>query len=105
TMEFDSRHDRFDQRRIEAIVAAASRYLRGAHWGQRSAEWMGPRPMTPTGLPLIGRLPGAGPVFVAAGHNMLGVTLAPGTGRVLAELITTGVTETDLAPFAPPAAR
>ena len=101
TMELDCAHDRFDPRRVQAIVAAARPYLRGAGWEQRTAEWMGPRPMTPNGLPLIGALDRARRIFVAAGHNMLGVTLAPTTGRALAELIVEGDARIDLRPFAP----
>ena len=101
TMEIDVDRDRFDPGRVEAIVAAARPYLRGADWEGRSEEWVGPRPMTPTGLPVIGALDHDRRVFVAAGHNMLGVSLAPGTGRALAELVTTGTASIDLAPFAP----
>jgi D-amino-acid dehydrogenase len=104
TMELDCARDRFDPRRVQAIVAAARPYLRGAAWEQRTAEWMGPRPMTPNGLPLIGALDRARRIFVAAGHNMLGVTLAPTTGRALAELIVEGDARIDLRPFAPRAA-
>jgi D-amino-acid dehydrogenase len=100
TMELDRRPDRFDRRRIEAIIAAAAPYLRGVHWDQRGAEWVGPRPMTPTGLPLIGPIGDSGRAFVASGHNMFGVTLAPATGRAIAQLITRGRAEVDLAPFA-----
>jgi D-amino-acid dehydrogenase len=89
-MELNRRHDRFDRRRVEAIVAAARPYLRGARWEERSAEWVGPRPMTPTGLPLIGPIGDSGRAFVAAGHNMYGVTLAPATGRAITRLITGG---------------
>ena len=37
------------------------------------------RPMTPDGLPIIGRLGRLANTYVATGHGMLGVTLAPGT--------------------------
>jgi D-amino-acid dehydrogenase len=101
TMELDRRYDHFDRRRVEAIVAAARPYVRGVDWDERWAEWVGPRPMTPTGLPLIGPIGESGRAFVAAGHNMYGVTLAPGTGRAVAQLITRGRSDVDLAPFAP----
>jgi D-amino-acid dehydrogenase len=87
TMEFDTDHDRFDPRRLSAIVAAARPYLSGVDWAARRDEWVGPRPMTPDGLPAIGRLPGHRGVFVAAGHNMLGLMLAPATGRLITELV------------------
>jgi D-amino-acid dehydrogenase len=101
TMELDSHHDRFDRRRIEAIIAAARPHLRGVDWEQRTAEWVGPRPMTANGLPFIGALDRSARLIVAAGHNMLGVTLAPGTGRAVARLLTGGEPGLDLAPFAP----
>jgi D-amino-acid dehydrogenase len=94
TMEFDHDPDRFRQGRVDAIVAAARPYLRGADWDAREHEWMGPRPMTPDGLPFIGRVPGSPGVFLAAGHNMLGLMLAPATGRLVTELMTEKTTET-----------
>jgi D-amino-acid dehydrogenase len=105
TMELDRQHDRFDRRRIDAIVAAARPYLRGVDWEQRHAEWVGPRPMTANGLPFIGALDRSRRLFVAAGHNMLGVTLAPGTGRAVARLVTGEDPGLDLTPFAPGQAR
>ena len=101
TLEFDGSVDRFNHRRVRAIAGAASRYLAGIDWQRRSAEWVGPRPMTPDGLPMIGRLPGRPRVLVAAGHNMLGLTLAPSTGRVIAALVTGRPPGIDLGPFAP----
>ncbi|MFE2938372.1 NAD(P)/FAD-dependent oxidoreductase [Streptomyces sp. NPDC059255] len=90
TMEFDRDPDRFRQRRVEAIVAAVRPYLRGVEWDRREQEWMGPRPMTPDGLPLIGWLPGRPGVLLATGHNMLGLMLAPATGRLVGALVTGG---------------
>lgn len=101
TMEFDRDPDRFRQGRVEALVAAARPYLPGADWERREQEWMGPRPMTPDGLPLIGPVPGRPRVLLATGHNMLGLMLAPATGRLVAGLVT-GEAEPGLAArFAP----
>lgn len=99
TMEFDGTTDRFHARRIEAIVRAASPFL-SLDLSGRSEEWVGPRPITPDGMPFIGRLPGHERVVVAAGHNMIGLTLAPVTGRVVAGLVTADDPGIDLAPFA-----
>ncbi len=44
--------------------------------------------MTPDGLPVIGALPSADNVFVAGGHGMLGLTLAPATGKMIAAMVT-----------------
>ena len=48
--------------------------------------WRGPRPVTPDGLPAIGRVPGRERVILATGHCMLGLSLGPITGRLVAEL-------------------
>jgi D-amino-acid dehydrogenase len=101
TMEFDGTADRFEPRRIAALAATASRFVGGVDWRDRTEEWVGPRPMTPDGLPLIGPLPGFRRTVVAAGHNMLGLTLAPATGSVVADLLMTGGAAIDLAPFHP----
>lgn len=101
TMEFDRDPDRFRQRRIDAIIAAARPYLRDADWNRREQEWMGPRPTTPDGLPLVGRLPGSSRVILATGHNMLGLMLAPATGRLVTGLLTGGAAPDLAADFDP----
>jgi len=85
------------------LIAAARPYLAG--W-QPDADgpleaWAGLRPSTPDGLPLIGALPGLDGVYVAAGHGMLGVTLAPATAALLAPLVLEGRAAPELAPFDP----
>lgn len=49
--------------------------------------WTGCRAATPDGAPLIGPWPGEEGVWLATGHEGLGITTAPGTGRLLADLI------------------
>jgi D-amino-acid dehydrogenase len=56
--------------------------------------------MTPDGLPAIGLLPGRRNTFVATGHNMLGLALAPATGRLVADLVR-GTPTPLAAPFTP----
>jgi D-amino-acid dehydrogenase len=87
----------------ERLLAAARPYLGG--WqpdadGPVSA-WAGLRPATPDGLPLIGALPGLDGLYLAAGHGMLGVTLAPATAALLAPLVLAGRAAPELAPFDP----
>jgi D-amino-acid dehydrogenase len=62
--------------------------------------WAGFRPSTPDSLPLIGQVGGHPGLFLATGHGMLGVTLAPATGVAVAELVR-GRTPGWLAPFDP----
>jgi D-amino-acid dehydrogenase len=58
--------------------------------------------MTPDGLPLIGRLPAFDNVYLAAGHGMLGVSMAPATGKLIAEVLTGQPSHIDPAPYAVP---
>jgi D-amino-acid dehydrogenase len=99
-MEFRAPDAPVDPRRVRAIVDAARPLLRGADLDARTDEWVGARPCTPDGLPLIGstRSPR---VFVAGGHGMWGITLGPVTGQLLAEAVVTGRRPAELAPFDP----
>jgi D-amino-acid dehydrogenase len=99
-MEFRSPDAPLDRRRVAAIADAARPLLRGADLDRRRDEWVGARPCTPDGLPLIGATRSSR-VFAAGGHGMWGITLGPVTGRLLAEQIATGSTPPALAPFAP----
>ena len=65
------------------------------------AVWAGLRPATADGLPLIGSAPGMDGLYVAAGHAMLGVTLAASTAALLAPLVLRGERSPELAPFDP----
>ena len=61
----------------------------------RAEFWCGLRPMTPDGTPVVGatRLPN---LFLATGHGTLGWTMAAGTGRVLADVISRRAQDIDL---------
>ena len=98
TMEFDRDPHRFNHRRVNAIVTAAGPFLTGVNWEERTHEWVGARPMTSDGLPIIDRVPGKEKVFVAAGHNMLGLLLSPVTGQAVVGLLD-GRPPATIAPF------
>jgi len=57
--------------------------------------------MTPDSLPVIGSVPGHEGLFVAGGHGMLGVSLAPVTAELLASRILGGGSARALEPFRP----
>ena len=101
TMEFDGTTDRFRPERIQAIVRRLGPMLRDVDLSHRTEEWMGPRPMTPDGLPILGPLAMHPRVVLATGHNMLGVTLGPVTGSVIGDLVCGDGPGIDLSPFAP----
>lgn len=63
--------------------------------------WTGFRPATPDKLPLIGRWPGVPGLWVAAGHEGLGITTALGTGALVADLLLGRRPPIDPAPYSP----
>jgi D-amino-acid dehydrogenase len=85
--------------RLRTLTRSARVYLRDWRPSHSLLEWAGVRPITPDGLPFIGGVPGADGVYVATGHGMLGVTLAPSTGAAIAPLIVHGRTGPLLEPF------
>lgn len=99
-MEFRLPDAPLDKRRIAAIVASAREYLDGVDLDNRRDEWVGSRPVTADGLPLIGRT-NSERVFVAGGHGMWGITLGPITGELLARQVVSGYTPQELMPFDP----
>ncbi|MFD4368581.1 NAD(P)/FAD-dependent oxidoreductase [Rhodococcus sp. NPDC058521] len=86
-MEFRSPDAPLDPRRIDAIVAATAPMLRGVDWEAREEEWVGSRPCTTDGLPIVGGTKSPR-IHVAGGHGMWGIALGPLTGRLLAEAMT-----------------
>lgn len=90
-MEFRKPSAPADPRRIRAIVDAVRPLLRDVDWDARTDEWVGSRPCTADGLPLVGatRTPR---VFVAGGHGMWGIALGPLTGQLLSAHIARGET-------------
>jgi glycine/D-amino acid oxidase-like deaminating enzyme len=103
TMEFSGERPVLRQRRIEAMLGAARQYLDGVPNDLSAAEvddaWVGLRPMTVDGLPIIDRCRSADDVFVATGHGMLGIMLGLSTGMALAEFVRSGRRPPVLEPF------
>lgn len=99
-MEFRRPGEPLDARRIRAITAAAEPMITGADFTDRQDEWVGSRPCTTDGLPLVG--PTRSPrVHVAGGHGMWGITLGPLTGELVAQAMTSGVVPQVLRPLDP----
>lgn len=67
--------------------------------GAVGPAWMGARPCLPDLLPMIGPVPGRPGLFANFGHQHLGLTLGPATGRLLAEIVSGEMPFTDPAPY------
>jgi len=63
--------------------------------------WEGFRPLSPDGIPIIGRHGKIKNLYLAGGHSMLGITLGPATGKLVADLIDGRKTEINHEPFSP----
>jgi glycine/D-amino acid oxidase-like deaminating enzyme len=63
--------------------------------------WSGFRPATPDNLPYIGALPGNNNVFIAAGHEGLGITTSLGTGHLVTDLILGNGPAIPIEPYSP----
>jgi D-amino-acid dehydrogenase len=59
------------------------------------------RPLSSDGLPFVGAVPGFEGVHLATGHAMLGITLGPLTGRLIADLLLDGASNELLTAFDP----
>jgi D-amino-acid dehydrogenase len=87
TMEFAGYDETLNPRRLQLLRTGASHYLVEPTAEPVVEEWYGWRPMTPDSLPIIDRCPAFENVYVAAGHNMLGLSMAPVTGKLISELM------------------
>ncbi len=87
-MEFVGYDSSINPRRIALLKAGAAVYLREPYCEPIQETWFGWRPMTYDGKPIIDRSPAYENVMIAAGHNMLGLSMAPATGRLVAEMLT-----------------
>jgi D-amino-acid dehydrogenase len=100
TLEFSGINDRMRRSRLEQLTNAAHRYFDGVGRADSQSEWCGLRPCLSDGLPAVGPIPGHRGAFVATGHAMLGLTLGPVTGKLVAELVLDGTPSLDLAALA-----
>lgn len=99
-MEFAGYDATLNPRRLDVLRRAARLYLREPEAEPVHEQWWGWRPMVPDGKPIIGRPPAFDNVLIAAGHGMLGLSMAPATGRLVAELLGGTAPHIDPAPYA-----
>lgn len=102
-MEIAKDNLHFNHRIVRAMVKVAGAYLQTwpADLTERTVTnaWVGMRPMTPDGLPIIDRLPAFPNAFVCTGHGMTGVGLSLVSGARVAEYVTSGARPDELNPF------
>lgn len=103
TMELSGINQNIRKNRVAAIAKAAQSYYNDLTFEARELEnaACGLRPVSPDGMPYIGRLGHWKNVSVGAGHAMMGWSLGPITGKTIQEIISGEKTSLDLSPYQP----
>jgi len=99
TLELVQNDFSINQRRVNVILRGAQGMLALGDQPVVKELWRGLRPCAPDGMPLIGRARGRGDIWLATGHQMTGLKTGPGTGVLLAQLMTGESPRFDPAPF------
>ena len=101
TMEIAGINNKINPVRVNAIAKAASKYYQGLQISiqDKEAAECGLRPVTPDGLPYIGRTSQYNNLTFATGHAMMGWSMAPATGKLVSEIISDQKPSLNLAPF------
>lgn len=99
TMEFAGYDTSMNPKRLDLLRKAARIYLHEPETEPVFETWYGWRPMTPDSVPILDRSPAMENVWIAAGHNMLGLSMAPATGKLLAERIAGATPHIDPTPY------
>lgn len=100
-MEFSGYDTTIPEYRIQQLRDSACPYLVTPFTETEYERWYGWRPMTWDSLPIIGRVPRLNNAWLAAGHNMLGMSMAPATGKLIAQLVSSETPDLDPMPYAP----
>jgi D-amino-acid dehydrogenase len=87
TMEFVGYNESIHPRRLSLLRASAERYLHDPMCEPIEEAWFGWRPMTWDSKPIIDRSPAMKNVWICAGHSMLGISCATGSGQLIRELV------------------
>lgn len=97
TMEIVGTDTEVNSSKINGLKKSVYEYLPDFKPGELDGQkiWTGLRPCTPDGLPYVGPMDGFSNLYTSTGHAMMGMSLAPSCGNILAELITDGESDLD----------
>lgn len=101
TAEFTGYDTSINAARIAPLVRRVRQiFPRLAFRDDEVSPWAGLRPATPSNVPVIGPTPIDG-LYLNTGHGTLGWTMAVGSGRLLADLVTGKPPAVDPVPYRP----
>jgi D-amino-acid dehydrogenase len=103
TMEITGVDHSINMKRVKGIVDSIPNYYPEMKVEMPAVEkvWHGLRPCSPDGLPYIGRSKKYKNLILATGHSMLGISLGPGTGKLVSEIVNEEKLSIDLSMFNP----
>ena len=103
TMEIAGINHRVCMNRVKGIVGSVSAYYPDIvpDIPEKKDVWHGLRPCSADGLPFIGRSRKIKNLVIATGHAMMGITLAPATGKLVSEIISEKKVSIDIDAFSP----
>jgi D-amino-acid dehydrogenase len=103
TMELSGHSNNILPKRVMSVYKAIEKYYPKLHLPVPDPQkaWYGYRPVTPDGMPYIGRHPRFNNLSFAGGHAMLGVSASMGTGKLISELINGRPTTIEISAFNP----
>ena len=103
TMEFSGINDIIKKQRVEAIAKAVSQFYPEIEINTKEIgdAKSGLRPVSPDGLPYIGKCSSLKNLTIATGHAMMGWSLGPVTGQLVSEIISDKKTSMDINGFSP----
>lgn len=103
TMEIAGINQNINKVRVEAIANAAKRYYPNVELTteEKNNAACGLRPVSPDGLPYIGKSKKCNNLTIAAGHAMMGWSMATATGKLVSEIISDRKLSLDINPFNP----
>lgn len=103
TMEIVAKNTPPQMSRVRGILNSARRFLPHCHFPEPKLEdvWYGYRPCSADSLPYIGRSATWQNLVIATGHSMIGISLGPATGKLVAEVAEETTPTVNLTPFNP----
>jgi glycine/D-amino acid oxidase-like deaminating enzyme len=99
--QYGAEHKEVDDGILARMLQRAREYMPALAMMSAVRTWTGFRAATPDKLPLIGPWPGDKSLFLATGHEGLGITTSLGTARILVDQITGAKAEIPIEPYSP----
>jgi D-amino-acid dehydrogenase len=101
TMEIAPVNDQINMNRVQGIIESVSKYFPEIRLAmpEKKDVWFGFRPVSPDGLPYIGYSAKIQNLIIAGGHAMMGLSLGPASGKIVADLANQRKTEINISAF------